>query len=222
MTIKQRLMRERFVAEYLIDMNGARAAVAAGYAEIGAKVQASRLLTDANVREQIAQAQARKVKDAERRAANAEFTKDRWLAEVAGIAHADITDAFATGPDGKMTMTLAELKKSGFGKLISSLKVMPNGKVEFRLHPKIPALELMARHFGWVKDQVEHSGVIGTAGMDGESLRETLADPRSAALVRELAMHQLAIQRSKKSLTAPVDAPAPPNVPQGGESDVQV
>jgi phage terminase small subunit len=41
--------QEAFCREYLIDFNGTQAAIRAGYAEGSAKVQASRLLTNANV-----------------------------------------------------------------------------------------------------------------------------------------------------------------------------
>lgn len=44
------LKQSRFVDEYLIDFNASRAAIAAGYSSSGAKVQGSRLLTNANVR----------------------------------------------------------------------------------------------------------------------------------------------------------------------------
>ena len=39
----------RFVDEYLIDQNGTRAAIAAGYSEKSARSQASRLLTNADI-----------------------------------------------------------------------------------------------------------------------------------------------------------------------------
>lgn len=42
--------QQRFVEEYLVDCNGARAALAAGYGPAGARVAAHRLLTNANVR----------------------------------------------------------------------------------------------------------------------------------------------------------------------------
>ena len=45
LTIKQK----RFADEYLIDLNGAQAAIRAGYSENTAKEQASRLLTDVNL-----------------------------------------------------------------------------------------------------------------------------------------------------------------------------
>lgn len=45
--------RQRFCEEYAVDLNGAQAAIRAGYAPGCAKVTASRLLTDANVRERV-------------------------------------------------------------------------------------------------------------------------------------------------------------------------
>ena len=44
----------RFVSEYLVDMNGAQAAIRAGYSRRTAKSQASRLLTIVNVKTAIA------------------------------------------------------------------------------------------------------------------------------------------------------------------------
>jgi phage terminase small subunit len=49
LTPKQR----SFVTHYLIDQNGAKAARAAGYSEKAAKEQASRMLTNANVKKEI-------------------------------------------------------------------------------------------------------------------------------------------------------------------------
>ncbi len=54
MTAKQ----ERFVAEYLIDLNATQAAIRAGYAEKGAAVEGSRLLANPKVAAAVAAAQA--------------------------------------------------------------------------------------------------------------------------------------------------------------------
>lgn len=48
---------ERFAREYVIDLNGAQAAIRAGYSENGAKVTGHRLLTDPNVRAKVAELQ---------------------------------------------------------------------------------------------------------------------------------------------------------------------
>lgn len=82
--------RTQFVAEYAINRNGAAAAVRAGYSERSAKVTASRLLTDANVRAVLA------VREAEN-ARVLNVTRNRVVAEIQrAIAVAtEKTDAMA-------------------------------------------------------------------------------------------------------------------------------
>ena len=55
--------QSRFVQEYLVDGNGTRAAIAAGYGRAGARVAACRLLTKASVQKAL---QARQSADATR------------------------------------------------------------------------------------------------------------------------------------------------------------
>lgn len=61
--IKLTAKQTRFINEYLIDGNGAAAAVRAGYGVAGAKVTACRLLTNPNLQEAL---QARQAADATR------------------------------------------------------------------------------------------------------------------------------------------------------------
>ena len=61
MTAKQ----ERFVAEYLIDLNATQAAIRAGYAEKGAAVEGSRLLAKSKIAAAVAAAQAERAKRTE-------------------------------------------------------------------------------------------------------------------------------------------------------------
>lgn len=49
--------QKRFVDEYLIDLNGKQAAIRAGYSEKTAEVQASRLLSNVKVKEEISKRQ---------------------------------------------------------------------------------------------------------------------------------------------------------------------
>ena len=55
--------RQRFVEEYLIDSNGAQAAIRAGYSENTAKEQAARLLTNVNVKAAIEAGRKKKSKE---------------------------------------------------------------------------------------------------------------------------------------------------------------
>ena len=53
---------ERFCQEYLIDLNGKQAAIRTGYSEATAAAQASRLLTNVNIQERVAELQAERSK----------------------------------------------------------------------------------------------------------------------------------------------------------------
>ena len=50
--------RARFAREYVIDLNGTKAVIRAGYSAKGAKTTATRLLADADVRAAVAELQA--------------------------------------------------------------------------------------------------------------------------------------------------------------------
>ena len=71
MTAKQ----ERFVAEYLIDLNATQAAIRAGYAEKGAAVEGCRLLAKPKIADAVAAAQAA-------RAERTEITQDYVLTSI--------------------------------------------------------------------------------------------------------------------------------------------
>ena len=77
--------QERFVSEYLIDLNATQAAIRAGYSEKTAQEQSSRLLSNVMVQQAVSDAQNRVAEKAEWSAA------DR-LRMLAGIAEANIKD----------------------------------------------------------------------------------------------------------------------------------
>ena len=67
--------QDRFVSEYLIDLNATQAAIRAGYAEKGAAVEGSRLLATPKVSAAVAAAKAR-------RAERTEITQDYVLTSI--------------------------------------------------------------------------------------------------------------------------------------------
>lgn len=78
LTKKQRV----FVAEYLIDQNATRAAVAAGYSKKTAQEQGSRLLSNVMVAAEISKKLGKKLE-------KLEITADRVLGEIAKLAFLD-------------------------------------------------------------------------------------------------------------------------------------
>lgn len=80
--------QERFVDEYLVDLNATAAAKRAGYSEKTARSQGQRLLTNVDIQAAIQKRQARL-------RGKLEITQERVLEELAAIAFANGTD-FAT------------------------------------------------------------------------------------------------------------------------------
>lgn len=115
--------RERFIQEYLIDLNATQAAIRAGYSPKAAKVTGHRLLTDANVAEEIA-------------------ARQKVLAEEAGITVAWVVEQLAKNHARAMQVE-AVLDKDGNETGIFEY----NGNVANR------ALELIGKHIGmWKSD----------------------------------------------------------------------
>lgn len=72
----------RFVEEYLIDLNGAQAAIRAGYSSKTARVRAAQLLANANVQAAVTAGMAARSK-------RTEITQDMVLKELAKLAFSD-------------------------------------------------------------------------------------------------------------------------------------
>ena len=78
----------RFVNEYIIDLNGTQAAIRAGYSPATAKSQASRLLTNVNVRAAVTAA-------IDKHFATLDLDLARIIREAARVGIADPGDLFA-------------------------------------------------------------------------------------------------------------------------------
>ena len=144
---------ERFVAEYLVDGIGKRAAIRAGYSPKSAESQASRLLSKAKVRARIEKALA----EQSRRTG---ITADRVLKELAKCAFADITDvanaASATLKDDAQRDDTAAIKSI-------RVKTIPSedGDIverEIEMMDKTKSLELLGKHFNLFQDRVKLTG----------------------------------------------------------------
>ncbi|GAA6196680.1 terminase small subunit [Pseudophaeobacter arcticus] len=148
--------QERFVAEYLIDLNATQAAIRAGYSEKGANVQGSKLLANANIQAAIQEAQAK-------RSIRTKITQDRVLQELARIGFADIRKAVSWGRSPVDTQA-EEAEPNGLG--IYPVELMPSSEIDddtaaaisevcltaqgvkLKTHDKLAALDKIARHLG--------------------------------------------------------------------------
>ena len=142
-----------FVDEYLIDLNATRAYKAVYKSckkDEAARVNSSRLLTNANVAAYLAQRQ----QELQQRT---EITQDKVVQELAAIAFADIADYVQVKDHGGLPMV--EITPTGDIPVskraaIASIKQGNNG-IEVKLHNKLDALDKLGRHLGMFKDKAE-------------------------------------------------------------------
>jgi len=151
--------QQRFVAEYLVDLNATQAAIRAGYAPKHADVQGPRLLGNVGIAAAI---QAR----ATQKLGALDLTADRVLREMARIGFSDVRQLFTK--DGHL-LPIHELSDDAAAALASVEVVMKNatagdGQVDrvlkVKLWDKTRTLTDLARHFALLVDRVEVSGDV--------------------------------------------------------------
>lgn len=160
--------RRRFVAEYLIDLNATQAAIRAGYSPRTANEQGAQLLTVPAIAAAVA-AGAKKATD------KLELTAERILEELMRIGYADMGDYIKLDPDGTPLLDWSNLP-DGATKVIQEIvqeeRYTKMGervlKTRFKIHPKLPALDLLGKRLALWINRHEHTG------KDGERLQQSI------------------------------------------------
>lgn len=141
--------QQRFVDEYLIDLNGTQAAIRAGYSPKTANEQASRLLTNVNIQQAVSVAMAERSK-------RTGVNQDRVVLELAKIALVKMTDIVDNQGRIKTTATDDDLA------CIESMKYKESEsdtgssvEREVKISSKIKALELLGKHLGMWNDKLD-------------------------------------------------------------------
>ena len=132
-----------FVAQYLIDRNGAQAAIRAGYSARAAKEQAARLLTKVNVRAAVDAGSARIDN-------RLEITTENIRREYARLAFADASCLMAWGPTGvtlKRSEELSEDDRRAVAEVSQTISA-EGGSIRLKMHDKKGALDSLAKHCG--------------------------------------------------------------------------
>lgn len=135
--------QQRFVEEYLIDLNATQAARRAGYSahtaqRIGSENLSKPLIQDALAARQVALAHANDV------------TPSRVIEELAHVGFADMTTYMRWGPDGVRlkdsdTLTPAQCRVVAE---VSETKTKDGGTIRLKLHNKLTALEKLGERLG--------------------------------------------------------------------------
>jgi phage terminase small subunit len=156
--------QERFVAEYLIDLNASAAARRAGYRG-DANTIGPRLLADVGVRSHIEAAKAQRME-------RTQITQDRVLQELARIAFFDIRRLYTAeggmkaphelDDDAAAVLSGVEVTEEFEGSGADRVQVGHTKKA--KVFDKGTALTLAMRHLGMLTDKLEVSAtVIGLA-----------------------------------------------------------
>lgn len=146
--------RDRFVQEYLVDLNATQAAIRCGYSARTANEQGSRLLADVRIRDAVAKAMAE-------RSARTEVTADRVIRELAAVAFANMR-RYTKVVDGAPVVAFEDLSDDDWRAVqsIESEVVLERAgdefdrirKTKFKLHDKLVALEKLGKHLGmWIE-----------------------------------------------------------------------
>ncbi len=180
MTKKQQL----FIQEYLIDLNATQAAIRAGYSSKTANRIAAENMSKPVIQEAIQKAMAERSK-------RTEITVDRVLQEYVKIAFADIKDFLSfrtektvidydkeTGEPIIDYAQIIEMKPSDEvdGTMIQEVSISPKGVFQFKLHDKKGALDMIGKHLGMFKDNLNINGTVTVknpyAALSEEELRK--------------------------------------------------
>lgn len=151
--------QERFVQEYLVDLNATQAAIRAGYSEANASRIASELLDKTHVRELIDEARAER---SEKTKIDAHWVLERLAAE----AVADVGDLYDENGKFLPVKDWPLIWRQG---LVAGVKthVSEDGVaiIDVKLSDRVRRLELIGKHIGVnaFQDVVQHKGLDGLA-----------------------------------------------------------
>jgi phage terminase small subunit len=138
--------QQAFINEYVKDFNATQAAIRAGYSEKSARSQGQRLLTNADISEEIA-----------RRIEEQTMTADEVLIRLGDMARGDMGDFVKIEPGGQVfSLDLERAKREGKLHLIKKLKYNAQGFPEIELYDAQSALQLIGKHYGLFKDVSEN------------------------------------------------------------------
>lgn len=141
--------QQRFIDEYLIDLNATQAAIRAGYSPKTAKVIGYENLAKSEISNAISRAMAE-------RSRRTGISQDRVVQELAKIAFVNITDI--CDPAGRIKDTAKEEDLAAIEGLRVKRSRSDTGSSEERevkLCSKLKALELLGKHLGMWNDKVD-------------------------------------------------------------------
>jgi phage terminase small subunit len=163
--------QQRFVKEYVIDLNGTQAAIRAGYSPKTANSISSQLLTKLNIQEAIAVAQ-KKVTD------NLDITAERVLREIAQLGFANMDDYTTEDEEHGLRLDLSKTTRAQRAAISEFTEDTTGGsgdgerkavlRTKIKLWDKPRGLEMLGKHLKLFTDIVRHEGLESLVGVLGE------------------------------------------------------
>jgi len=153
--------QQRFVEEYLIDLNATQAAIRAGYSTTSACVIGSENLAKPNVRASVDRALAE-------RSRRTGINADRILRELACIGFVNVGKAVNT-KDATLKNDASEDDTAAIASVKVKTTYTDAGETverEIRFHDKNKSLELLGKHLNMFKDNVNLMGSLAVKIVD--------------------------------------------------------
>jgi Phage terminase, small subunit len=155
--------QEKFIQEYLIDLNATQAAIRAGYSAKTAEVIAFE-----NLRKPYLQAAIQEAM--QERAKRTQVTQDMIVNELAKIAFSDLKSVVSWTKDGKIIVKPSDEVDGTIMSEISETEINYGDYIKrtkkVKLHDKLRALELLGRHQGMFKDNLNINAEVGVQIVD--------------------------------------------------------
>jgi len=141
---------QRFIEEYLVDLNATQAAIRAGYSKNAAGNIGCENLMKPHIAAAI-------VEEKKKRSERTRITQDMVLEEYAKIGFANIDDYMSwnhSGNELKDSNDLTREQKAAVSEVVYKFS-SEGGEVKVKLHDKKGALDSMMRHLGGFNDKLE-------------------------------------------------------------------
>jgi phage terminase small subunit len=168
---------EAFCKEYLVDLNGTRAAIRAGYSSNSAAPIASEYLLKPNVKKRLQELIALRNK-------RLEVSEDRIIKELARIAFTNMAEYAAWSGDQVTLENSEDLDENDTAAVseVGQTVTKEGGSFKFKLHDKVKAMELLMRHRGMLSDKLD----MTTKGNEIKQNVYNIINPEQKKIIEDL------------------------------------
>jgi len=148
-----------FVQEYLVDLNATQAAIRAGYKAKTARQIAAENLSKLNIQSAIQEGM-------QKREQRTEITQDKVIEQLAKIAFLDIKDVVTWADKEGIKIRPSEEVDGTVLTEVSETLSEGGWTKKVKMSDRMRALEMLGKHLGMFKENIQLSGAIGVNFVD--------------------------------------------------------